>query len=250
MERKINAAAVVRELKKFGSPERAKSSAWFFKTGKGEYGYGDVFVGVTVPEQRKIAKRFSDLSLSEVEKLLCGKIHECRLTALFVLVSRFNRGDLRTRAEIVRLYLRNRSRVNNWDLVDSSASYILGQHLLKLDRKILYALVRSKSLWDRRIAIIATQAFIREDDFTDMLKLAGLLLQDRHDLIHKAVGWMLREVGNRSLAVEESFLLKHAHSMPRTMLRYAIEKFPEKKRKEFLTISRSPSNPRLECRGW
>ncbi|MEK7655936.1 MAG: DNA alkylation repair protein [Patescibacteria group bacterium] len=244
----FTASAVTTELKKIGSPSKAKASAWFFKTEKGEYGFGDVFVGVTVPEQRKIAKRFSELSLGEIEKLLRSKIHECRLTALFILVGQFNRGDLRTRSEIVRLYLRNRSRVNNWDLVDSSASYILGQYLLRRDRKILYTLVRSKSLWDRRIAIIATLALIKNDEYSDTLKLSELLLQDKHDLIHKAVGWMLREVGNKSLATEEEFLIKHATTMPRTMLRYATEKFPEKKRKKFLTIFRSPSSHRLGCR--
>jgi 3-methyladenine DNA glycosylase AlkD len=234
MESKLSATVVTSELKKLGSVSKAKSSARFFKTGKGEYGHGDVFIGVTVPEQRKIAKRFSGLSLLEIEKLLQSKIHECRLMALFILVGQFNCGDSRTRAEIVRLYLRNRKHVNNWDLVDSSASYLLGQHLLKRDRKILYALVRSKSLWDRRIAIIATLAFIKNDDFIDTLKLSELLLQDKHDLIHKAVGWMLREVGNRSIPTEEEFLIKHAATMPRTMLRYAIEKFPETKRKTYL----------------
>jgi 3-methyladenine DNA glycosylase AlkD len=234
MDSRLTASAVTVELKKLGSPSKVKASSWFFKTGKGEYGYGDVFVGVTVPEQRKIAKRFANLPLMEIEKLLLSDVHECRMTALFILVGQYERGDPRTRDDIVRLYLRNRSRVNNWDLVDSSASYILGQHLLKRDRKIIYTLVRSKSLWDRRIAIIATQAFIREDDFTDTLKLAEILFQDEHDLIHKAVGWMLREVGNRSLAVEESYLKKYVHMMPRTMLRYAIEKFSEVKRKKYL----------------
>ncbi len=249
MDDGLTAAAVKSELKKKGSPGKAKASVWFFKTGKGEYGYGDVFIGVTVPEQRKVAKRFFGLSLLEIEKLLQSKIHECRLTALFILVGQYNRGDARARAEIVRLYLRRRRRVNNWDLVDSSAPQILGSHLLKRDRKILYKLVSSKNLWDRRIAIIATLAFIREGDFADTLKLAELLLRDERDLIHKAVGWMLREVGNRSLATEEKFLKFHAHAMPRTMLRYAIEKFPENKRKRYLLIaSQSLSNPRPECK--
>ncbi|MBI4138664.1 DNA alkylation repair protein [Candidatus Uhrbacteria bacterium] len=234
MEVSQTAAAVAKELKKLGTSSKAKASAWFFKTGKGQYGHGDVFIGVTVPEQRKIARRFTDLPLTEIEKLLQSKIHECRLTALIILVRQYDRGSSRSHAEIVRLYLRNRRRVNNWDLVDSSAPQILGRHLLNRDRRILYKLARSNNVWDQRIAILSTQAFIRKNDFTDTLKISELLLQNRHDLIHKAVGWMLREVGDRSLKTEEVFLKKHALVMPRVMLRYAIEKFPENKRKKFL----------------
>lgn len=230
----LTSTSVIKDLKKLATPERAEAGAWFFKTGKGEYGHGDVFVGVTVPEQRKVAKQYKDLPLGEIEKLLKSKIHECRLTALFILVKQYERGDERKRGEIARLYLRNRRRVNNWDLVDSSASYILGRHLLKRDRKKLISLAKSKNLWDRRIAMIATSAFIAERDFKDTLRIAEILLQDGHDLIHKAVGWMLREVGKKDQATLEGFLEKHGPRMPRTMLRYAIEKFPEEKRRKYL----------------
>jgi len=229
-----NAKSVIRDLQKLGTPRRAKASAWFFKTGKGEYGYRDVFVGVSVPEQRRLAKRYRALPLNAVSELLKNPIHECRQTGLFILVDQYRRADDLTRARLVRFYLANTKRVNNWDLVDCSAPYILGEHLLEHDRSVLYRCARSKNIWERRIAIIATARFIRANQFEDTLKIAEILLEDDHDLIHKAVGWMLREVGNRSRIVEERFLRQHAKAMPRTMLRYAIEKFPEQKRKKYL----------------
>ncbi|KKR46568.1 MAG: alkylation repair enzyme superfamily protein [Parcubacteria group bacterium GW2011_GWB1_40_14] len=236
----LTANSVIKDLKRKGTAKRAKASAWFFKTGKGDYGYGDVFFGVTVPEQRKIAKRYSVLPLSEISKLLKNKVHECRLTALFILVGQYKRADAKGKARIAKFYIVNRKYVNNWDLVDSSAGYILGDYLLNNPpaggKSILYKFARSKNLWERRIAIITTQGFIRNNAYADTLKIAKILLNDKHDLIHKAVGWMLREVGNRSLATEEKFLKKYAFRMPRTMLRYAIEKFPEKKRKTYLSI--------------
>lgn len=232
----LNASLVAKELGEIGTAARAKASAWFFKTAKGEYGYGDRFLGVSVPAQRKIAKRYARLPLQELGKLLESPFHECRLTALFILAGQYRKADTKERQQIVRFYLANRRRVNNWDLVDSSAPHILGHHLLDHDRSVLQKLARSTNLWDRRIAIIATAALIREGEYDDTLKLAEMLLCDEHDLIHKAVGWMLREVGNRSAVTEEKFLKNHAARMPRTMLRYAIEKFPEPKRKAYLAM--------------
>jgi 3-methyladenine DNA glycosylase AlkD len=230
------ASSVVTELKRAGSPAKAKVYAWFFKTKEGQYGHGDIFLGVTVPEQRAIAKKFRDLSFEELHDLLHRDIHEARLTALLILVDQYKRASAKRKEQITRFYLRHAKRVNNWDLVDSSAPYILGDHLLKRDRAVLYRLARSRNLWERRIAIIATQAFIREGQFTDTLRISEILLTDSHDLIHKAVGWMLREVGNRSQLAEERFLKEHAAKMPRTALRYAIEKFPPAKRKSYMTV--------------
>jgi 3-methyladenine DNA glycosylase AlkD len=230
------ARAVATALKALGSPAKAKASAWFFKTGAGQYGHGDVFVGVTVPEQRRLAKRFEALAPAELSTLLASKLHECRLTALLILVRQYERGDEAARRRIARFYLARRKAVNNWDLVDSSAPYILGRHLLARDRAILHRFARSRDLWERRIAIVATLAFIREGDFADMLAIAERLLGDPHDFIHKATGWMLREVGKRGPGALERFLAEHAARMPRTMLRYAIERFPERKRKAYLAV--------------
>lgn len=229
-----DASQVANDLEELAAPARAEASSWFFKTAKGEYGHGDIFLGVGVPAQRRIAKRYSRLPLPELRKLLQSRFHECRLTALFILVGQYRKADPKARQKIVRFYLANRRRVNNWDLVDSSAPYILGHHLLNHDRSVLYKLARSTNLWDRRIAILATAALIREGEYDDTLRISEMLLLDEHDLIHKAVGWMLREVGNRSPADEEKFLKTNAARMPRTMLRYAIEKFPEGKRKAYL----------------
>jgi 3-methyladenine DNA glycosylase AlkD len=232
----LTASAVIRDLKALASPAKARVSARFFRTAEGQYGHGDIFLGVTVPEQRSAAKRYRALPLAQVARLLEHDVHECRLTALIILVDQYRKADAAARARIARFYLAHRSRVNNWDLVDSSAPYILGDHLLTRDRAILYRLARSKQLWDRRIAIIATAAFIREGQFDDTLAIAKMLLTDTHDLIHKAVGWMLREVGNRSRAAEERFLEGHAREMPRTMLRYAIEKLPAADRQRYLSL--------------
>ena len=236
----LTANSVVKELKKLGSPKKAKASAWFFKTGEGHYGHGDVFFGVTVPEQRKIAKKYADLPdfpIGEIGKLLKSKVHECRLTALLILVMRYKAADKKTKERIAKFYLSNAKRVNNWDLVDSSAPYIPGPYLLdknSKNRRVLYKLAKSENLWERRIAVLATYAFIQKGEYADTLKIAEVLLKDKHDLIHKATGWMLREAGKMSLPTEEKFLKKYAAAMPRTMLRYAIEKFPEKKRKFYL----------------
>lgn len=223
-----------REAKRLATPKRAKSNEWFFKTGKGDYGEGDVFLGLTVPDCRKVAHDFKDLSLVDSIKLLNSKYHEERLIALFILVAKFEKGDGELKDNIYKLYLKNSNQVNNWDLVDSSAHKIVGAFLKDRNRCVLYKLAKSQDLWEKRIAIIATARFIQSNDFVDTLKVAKILLSDSHDLIHKAVGWMLREVGKKNMEAEEKFLKKHYKKMPRTMLRYAIEKFPEVKRQSYL----------------
>lgn len=222
------------DLIKLKNPAKAKILARFFKTGKGEYGGGDVFLGISVPKQRKIAKKYINADLKDVEKLLQSKIHEHRLTTLLIAVAKYQKADDKGKKEIVNFYLRNTRWINNWDLVDLSAEKILGAYLFNKDRSILYKLADSKNLWERRIAILSTFYFIKNNQFTDALKISEVLLKDGHDLIHKAVGWMLREIGKRNQAVAEKFLLKYYKRMPRTMLRYAIEKFSERKRKMYL----------------
>lgn len=231
----INTASQVRKaLERLKNPKKAKISARFFKTGKGEYGEGDVFLGLIVPQMRKIAKKHERLSLKDLQELLNTQIHEYRFTALVILTNQYEKGNGRLKKEIARFYLNNAKKVNNWDLVDISAPKILGPYLLSKNRSILYKLARSKKLWERRIAIMSTFAFIREGEFDDTLKIAKMLLKDNHDLIHKAVGWMLREVGKKDQVVEERFLRKYCQHMPRTMLRYAIERFNPKKRRFYL----------------
>jgi len=228
------AVDVIKELKRLSTPKKAAISRRFFKTGVGQYGHGDVFIGVTVPEQRAIAKKYKDLPLAEIQKLIRHKVHENRMTGLFILAGQFQKADEGTKDKLARFYLSHTKYINNWDLVDSSARQILGMYLLDKERDILYKLAQSRDLWERRIAIIATQAFIMHDKYGDTLRIAKILLKDDHDLIHKAVGWTLREVGNRSARTEEAFLKQYEHQMPRTMLRYAIEKFSEKKRLLYL----------------
>ena len=227
-------ATLQQTLHDLGDPEGAAHAQRFFKTGPGEYGEGDVFRGIRVPVLRKLVKEQDDLALDAIERLLHARFHEDRLLALLILVRRYVRGDEATKQAVYDLYLRNTAYINNWDLVDSSAPQIVGRHLLERPRDLLYAFVESDNLWERRIAVIATFAFIRQNDFEDTLKLSALLLGDDEDLIHKAVGWMLREVGKRYLEAEEAFLRVHYQQMPRTMLRYAIEKFPEPKRQAYL----------------
>lgn len=206
----------------------------FFKTGKGDYGEGDVFYGIKVPVQRKIVKQFKDLSYDDLQILISSKIHEERLIAALILVERFKRSDKQARKVIFNFYLKNRKGINNWDLVDLSAPNIVGEFLLDKKKDLLYKFARSKNLWQKRISILSTFTFIRNGLFEDTLEISKILLNDKHDLIHKAVGWMLREVGNRDIKAEEDFLKIHYKTMPRTMLRYAIEKFPENKRKLYL----------------
>jgi 3-methyladenine DNA glycosylase AlkD len=221
-------------FRKLASKETAQALQWFFKTGPGEYGEGDVFIGIKVPTLRAVAKEFEAAPFDTLKALLTSKIHEERALALMILVRQFDRGSDEARERIYRFYLAQMRFINNWDLVDGSAPYIVGPYLWTRDRKQLYVLARSASLWEKRIAILATQYFIRQNDFADALKISKILLTDEHDLIHKAVGWMLREIGKRDLAAEEEFLKAHYRKMPRTMLRYAIERFPEPKRRRYL----------------
>jgi 3-methyladenine DNA glycosylase AlkD len=229
------AAAIRARLRALANPTIAAHSARFFKSGPGEYGAGDSFLGIRVPDVRRVAREFREASLRAALKLLRSPLHEERLLAVVLLVARFERGDDRERAEIYEQYRKHTPRyVNNWDLVDTSAAPIVGGYLETRDHAPLYDLARSPSLWERRVAIIATFGYIRKRSFADTLTIAELLLDDREDLIHKAVGWMLREVGNRNRAALERFLRKHHAGMPRTMLRYAIEKLPERRRKAYL----------------
>lgn len=231
-------AQFIQELKKTGNLEKAKNLSWFFKTGKGEYGEGDKFLGITVPKLREISKKYQNLDLKDLQKLLNSKIHEHRLSALMILrmqYSSYVKTSEDKQKEVVQFYLKNTKKINNWDLVDLSCHYILGNWLLDKDREVLYKLANSTNLWEKRIAIISTFAFIREKQFSDTLKISEILLNDKHDLIHKAVGWALREVGKKDKETEINFLDKHYKAMPRTALRYAIEKFDYKERKHYLT---------------
>lgn len=225
---------LIEELKGYARPEDVEKLGRFFKTGKGEYGEGDSFIGVRVPEMRKVAKGFLEMSFEHLEQLLLDKVHEYRQIALIILVDKFKRAGEREKKLIFDFYMKHAEFVNNWDLVDLSAPTIVGGYLLDRKRDILYKLARSKNLWKRRIAIVATSVFIAKGQFKDTLRIAEILLDDKHDLIHKAVGWMLREVGKKDRKVLEKFLDKHHKQMPRTMLRYAIEKFDERKRKFYM----------------
>ncbi len=228
-------AAGIREaLQALADPDIAAHSAGFFKTGPGEYGEGDRFIGVRIPKIRDLVKHHRDLPERDVLSLLRSPVHEERMFAVLVLVEQFKRAKGERRDHIATVYLEHRAFVNNWDLVDSSCHKILGPWLFDRDRTLLYELANSDGLWDRRIAMMTTYYFIRRDDFDDALALARMLRDDEHDLIHKVVGWMLREIGKRDVAVEEAFLKDHYPHMPRTMLRYAIEKLPEPRRKAFL----------------
>jgi 3-methyladenine DNA glycosylase AlkD len=237
----MTALEIQQKLSSLADPERAASNQRFFKTGPGEYGEGDSFRGITVPMLRSLCREYQDTSIAEAEQLLASQFHEDRLLALLLLVRRFTKGDGATREKIYRLYLKKTKYINNWDLVDSSAGDIVGAYLWDKEREPLYNLAVSRSLWERRIAIIATYYFIKRGEFQDTLNIAEMLLDDREDLIHKGVGWMLREVGNRDREAEEGFLREHYRQMPRTMLRYAIEKFPEEQRQRYLkgTVTRT-----------
>lgn len=224
-----------KDLLKLKDPQKAKIYGRFFKTGKGEYGEGDVFLGIVVPRQREVAKKYKELNLTDLQKLLQNKTHEYRLTSLFILILKFKTTDKKLKKEIYDFYLQNIENINNWDLVDLSAPNIVGGYLFDKERSILAKLAKSKSLWGKRISILSTYFFIKNNQFDDALKIAEILINDNHDLIHKAVGWMLREIGKRDQRKEEEFLQKHYQKMPRTMLRYAIEKFDEKKRKFYLS---------------
>ena len=223
-----------KDAKKLGNKDKAKILSGFFKTGEGEYGFGDVFLGIPVPESRKLAIKYKDLNFDELAQLLRSEIHEERLIALLILVHQFQTDEMLQR-RVYEFYLKNTKFVNNWDLVDLSADKIIGVYLIDKPKTVLYKLVKSSNLWERRIAMISTYNFIKNKEFDDTLSIAEILIADENDLIQKAVGWMLREVGNRDLKTEEKFLKIHYKNMGRTALRYAIEKFPEKTRLSYLT---------------
>ncbi|QQR83464.1 DNA alkylation repair protein [Candidatus Peregrinibacteria bacterium] len=224
-----------KDLLAHANPEKAIFLQRFFKTGKGEYAEGDVLLGITVPNLRTVTKKYhAKLTLDDLEMLLHSKEHEFRLAALMGLVLKYEKGDEKIKKTIVDLYLANTDFINNWDLVDTSAYKILGHWLLDKDRSVLRQLAQCNHLWNQRIAIVATYAFIRNHQFDDTIQLSEMLINHKHDLMHKAVGWMLREVGKRDQSLLESFLKKHHKTMPRTMLRYAIEKFSELERRRWM----------------
>ena len=222
------------ELRRLSNKEIAEHSKKFFKTGKGQYGQGDRFLGIRVPVLRKTAKKYSGTSIDENALLLKSKFHEERLLSLLMLVAIFNKASNKDRKAVYTLYLDNTKFINNWDLVDCSAEHIVGAYLRRAHKQPIYNLAKSRILWERRISIMSTFHFIKYNEFVDSLKISEILLHDKEDLIHKAVGWMLREIGKRNIEAEEEFLRKYYSQMPRTMLRYSIEKFPEAKRKRYL----------------
>ena len=222
---------LTKAIEAWANPKRAEISKRFFKTGAGEYGEGDIFIGLTVPQCRIIAKKFSTITLQEIKVHLESKIHEERLISLLILVDQYKKTQ---NQEIIDFYVANTRHINNWDLVDTTADKILGNYVTDKNKSILYTLAKSSNIWERRIAIVATYHFIKNNKFEDTLKIAKILLLDKHDLIRKAVGWMLREVGKRNNTLLKDFLKENYKIMPRTMLRYAIEKFPELKRQQYL----------------
>lgn len=230
----MKATDIQKELKNAADPEKAKLLMGYFKTGPGQYGEGDVFRGVMMPVQRGIAKKNAAAPLSEVLTLLKSKHHEDRMVALLILVIKYQKGTKQEKREIYETYINNTDRINNWDLIDVTVGHIVGDYVLENGGNLLEKFSKSKSMWERRIAIIATGRFIKEGKFEKTLNISKTLLHDEEDLIHKATGWMLREVGKRDMAALEGFLKEHYKTMPRTMLRYAIEKFPEKKRQAYL----------------
>lgn len=222
------------KLQELANPEIAKHSQRYFKTAPGEYAEGDVFLGIRAPKLRQLAKEYKIIKITEAEELLNSKFHEQRALALLILALIFPKADEESKQQIYDLYLNHTNLINNWDLVDCSAEHVVGKFLTGKDKTPLYKLAKSTSLWERRISIISTFHFIKNQEFSETLKIAEILLKDKEDLIHKAVGWMLREVGKRDLKAEEDFLANHYKNMPRTMLRYAIEKFPEETRQQYL----------------
>ncbi|MFI3263192.1 MAG: DNA alkylation repair protein [Rikenellaceae bacterium] len=222
------------QLLSLGSPEKAQLQQRFFKCGKGGYAESDKFLGITVPETRSVAKLLGAVELYEIWKLLQDEYHECRMLALFVLVERYKRGNEELKDEIYKGCLTNIKYINNWDLIDVNCPKIIGAHLLNRNRELLYRLAQSKELWEQRIAIVSTLQFIRNNDFSDTIAISELLLHHPHDLIQKAVGWMLREVGKRDILLLIDFLDKHHKTMPRTMLRYSIEKLTPMERAYYM----------------
>jgi len=231
----MNAKDIKHQLLALGNAEKAAHSAYYFRTGKGQYGEGDKFIGITTPEMKSVVKTYKNLPIDELELLLSDEYHECRICAVLILVELFKKADEFKRGNIVDFYLSHSQYVNNWDLVDVSCHVILGEWLLDKDRSILYDLSKSNSLWDQRIAMVSTLTFIRQNDFKDTLLLSEIYLTHKHDLIHKASGWMLREVGKRDESVLTGFLDVYHKLMPRTMLRYAIEKLSPLQKKHYMT---------------
>lgn len=230
----MTAKEIRQELEMYIDPVKKEYLPKFFKTGKGQYGEGDKFLGIVVPNVRLVAKKHREESLETVKELMRSEFHECRLCGLFILVERFKKSDEKDRKEIYEFYLSQTERINNWDLVDLSASYIVGEYLRDRSREPLYRLAESELLWEQRIAVVSTYAFIKNGDFTDIYALAEKLLTHEHDLMRKAIGWMLREAGKRNKDLLVAFLEKYCLVMPRTMLRYAIEKFPKEERKYYM----------------
>jgi len=236
----VTLPSLIQSLQHHANPSKSLLAQRFFKTDKGQYSHGDIFLGITVPQQRLIAKQYHDFPLSELQPTLHTNIHEQRQTTLLILVNQFQNAikkhNLKQQQEIYQFILNNTKWINNWDLVDTCAPQIIGTYLLnnQKERTILYTLAKSSNLWEKRIAIVATFTFIRNNQYQDTLNIAKILLHDHHDLIHKAIGWMLREVGKKDQNVLEQFLQQHLNQLPRTTLRYAIERFPEHKRKEYL----------------
>ncbi|MBK5721192.1 DNA alkylation repair protein [Dysgonomonas sp. Marseille-P4677] len=230
----MTAADIYKELETYSTPEKKEFLPYFFKTGKGQYGEGDKFIGVIVPDTRKVARKYKDISYNEITKLLDNEYHECRLCALLMLVERFKKTKGDARKEIFDFYLSKTTRINNWDLVDLSAKDIVGEYLIDKDRSILYRLAESTLLWDQRIAILSTFAFIKKGDLDDIFALSQKLLDHKHDLMHKAIGWMLREAGKKDKDRLCRFLDIYNKKMPRTMLRYSIEKFTPEERAHYM----------------
>jgi len=223
------------EIRALANKEIAQHSLRFFKTDKGEYGHGDLFLGVRAPKIRLIAKKHIDISITDMKTLIQSKYHEERFLGLIILVNKYAKTkDKKNRNQLYKIYVSSFKYINNWNLVDVTCPHVTGKHLIDKDRTILYKWAKSEDLWTKRIAMVSTFSFIRKNDLEDTFKIAEILLHDEHDLIHKAVGWMLREAGKRDIKKEETFLKKYYKTMPRTMLRYSIEKFPETKRQKYL----------------
>ncbi|MDA7916063.1 DNA alkylation repair protein [Verrucomicrobia bacterium] len=233
----MTASKLAKRIRLYVNEEKREFFPRFFRTGKGEYGEGDKFLGIMIPDLRRVAKEFENLSLEECGKLLDSRWHEERLISLIIMVNRFKKADVKDQEAVYDLYFKHLKRVNSWDLVDTSAHVIVGGWLFNRSRKKLYTMAKSKDLWQRRIAIITTFHFIRKNDFRDTLELSEILVKDEHDLMHKGVGWMLREMGKRDVKLLKRFLDRHAATMPRTMLRYAIEKFYDKERKHYMGLA-------------
>jgi len=239
----VRVKRIEKALSSRASAARARSLRWFFKTGSGEYGEGDRFLGLTMPQIRQLVRECADLTLPDIEALLESPWHEARSLAVVLLAHRYSRSDARTQGAIYALYLRRADRINNWDLVDISAPRVVGAHLLTRSRAPLHKLAASRDIWRRRIAVVSTATFIDNGQFDDTLRIAVTLINDPHDLIHKAVGWMLREAGKADPRRLERFLMRHGPRIPRTTLRYAIERYPPARRQRLLRVTRASSTP-------